>query len=462
MKRLIPIAFLLATFLTSNAQFENIDLSQYKLPDIKRHQLDFSFGYSSNFSKISYEDSPEVSLFGLNNNLNGNYSFYSNTNKVQMTGWGGIGSGLRLDWEKNDKSSFEKSDVYHYSFDTGIEKRIYFNEDDRLFLFWSPILVISTYYNYNKEVSNNDNISNKYLSRNLNFSPEIKVGGGIGRIEPVGDLRRAIYILEDLFENDRLNRLPDESEIIQLADRVAQLRNQRFFDSRLRRIYEIKSLDSLLNSMEIVDGMDATYFTSLTDMWDYGDESRFSGTRIQLNVFGKLFYDFNKIKNVHYLIDSEKVTNIDKEKFYNELVGTELLFYSYKPMGLKWQRYLSANISFNQYFIDQVSYPSSHEYNIIKSEITYQYDWFLNTRTSASFSVNGYYQKYDYAEEDDYYKDNNDFICTLDGNLYYYFSPRLKASVSLLLNYQWNDQLHTFYNKQFYFRNSIGISYSLF
>ena len=48
-------------------------------------------------------------------------------------------------------------------------------------------------------IDNENGKSNKYFSRSLDFYPEIKLGGGIGRIEPVGDLRRAIYIFEDLF-----------------------------------------------------------------------------------------------------------------------------------------------------------------------------------------------------------------------------------------------------------------------
>ncbi|MCG6190425.1 hypothetical protein K5G00_23585 [Maribellus maritimus] len=105
-----------------------------------------------------------------------------------------------------------------------------------------------------------------------------------------------IYIFEDLFENDRLNRLPGENEILQLANQIAQLRNQRFFDSRLRRIYEIETLDSLINHLGLVNESDATYFTSLNDMWLYGDEIRYSGTRFQFNAFGSLFYQFDKTK----------------------------------------------------------------------------------------------------------------------------------------------------------------------
>ncbi|MCG6190424.1 hypothetical protein [Maribellus maritimus] len=98
----------------------------------------------------------------------------------------------------------------------------------------------------------------------------------------------------------------------------------------------------------------------------------------------------------------------------------------------------------------------------MKGDITYRYDWFLNTRTSASLSARTSYQRTDYIHEGDYFSDFNDITCTLDGNLYYYFSPRLKASVGLLCFYKWNDRVHIASNSQFHFGNQIGINYAIF
>lgn len=248
MKRLIPITFFLFTFFTSSAQFENIDLSKYKLPEIKRHQLDFGLQYSSNYQRDSRGNSnrsyPDFFDFNLNNNLNANYSYYLNSDKIQMEGRINLSTEIELDWQKIDKTNFDKNDDYRFILNTWLDRRMYFNGEDKWFFLWSPSLYVNSYSYYNKEESDYSvSKSDRHFSRNLDFQPGIRLGGGIGRIEPVGDLRRAIYILDDLFENDRLNRLPNENEIVQLADKVAQLRNQRFFDSRLRRIYEIKSLD---------------------------------------------------------------------------------------------------------------------------------------------------------------------------------------------------------------------------
>lgn len=46
-----------------------------------------------------------------------------------------------------------------------------------------------------------DNLKDINFSKYLEFYPKIEISGGIGRIEPVADLRRAIYILDDLFKN---------------------------------------------------------------------------------------------------------------------------------------------------------------------------------------------------------------------------------------------------------------------
>ncbi|MCG6190426.1 hypothetical protein [Maribellus maritimus] len=193
MKHFIPFAFFLFVFITTNAQFENIDLSTYKLPEIKRHQLDFSLQYANSYSKSSYEDNPDVSIFILNNNLKANYSYYFNSDRIQMNGWSNLSSDINLNWEDAGDVRYVKDDSYNFYFDGGFDKRIYFNNDDRWFFFWSPVLNTYSYSDYEKDIVNEDE-DDKYYSRSLFLNPEMEVGGGIGRIEQIGDLRRAIYI----------------------------------------------------------------------------------------------------------------------------------------------------------------------------------------------------------------------------------------------------------------------------
>lgn len=465
MKRIISITFLLTVVIfSSKAQFENIDLSEYKLPEVERHRLDFKFNLRNYFNKDFPEDSPETSSFDLNNDFDVFYYYYLNTEKIQMNGWGNFSSDIDLDWRKNNGDFFDKNDSYHHRLNVGFEKRNYYNGDDKWFLFWSPGFYVYRNRYYNKEKSDyGDNLSDTNFSQGLFVSPEIKIGTGIGRIESVGDLRRTIYILEDLMKNDRLEKIPDEDDIYKLADKVAKLRNQRFFDSRLRRIYEIKSIDSTLNNLGLINDMDAVYFTSLNDMWIYGSEIRQSGTRFQMNIMGDLLYSFNKSKYNDYTYSQEQITRTDEEKVFTERIGSDIVFDSYKPIGLTWERYYSAFLAFNHYFLDRnhINNSTGNYENTFSGGMKYRYKWFMNTRTYASLSAEGRYSYYDYPEEHDF-EDFDQINFKLKGNLYYYFSPRLKVSYDLSVNYDWNNNSRYYYEKEIFLINEIGINYTLF
>ncbi len=77
---LLSFAFILIN-LISFAQFEDFDLSKYKLPDIKRHQLDFEFehnnGYSSNHLK---NDNNEIK-YNFDESLDATYSYLFNSRR---------------------------------------------------------------------------------------------------------------------------------------------------------------------------------------------------------------------------------------------------------------------------------------------------------------------------------------------------------------------------------------------
>ncbi len=440
MKQLISITILLLSYQFLFAQYESFDLSKYKLPDIKRHQLDFSLLYNNQYSENSSGSFPDFSNFKLNNDINGAYSYYMNSDKLQMEGLVNLSTTINIDKQKTGDVAYNKNSYSDYDLNASLDRRMYFDGEDKWFFLWSPNLWVRRYSNYVKETSgNNDENIIKNLSRDINFHPGMNLGGGFGRIEPVGDLRRAIYILEDLFKNDRLTRLPNENEVLQLADKVAKLRNQRFFDSRLRNIYEIKSLDSLLNNLGLINEKDAVYFTSLNDMWFNANESRYTGTRIQFYILGKLLYDFNKTRTENYVPNSERIVTKNNIKHFNEQLGIQLSLESYKPIGLKWQRNFSTNLNFYRYYPDVNTYSLASNYNAIVGSVQYRYDWFMNTRTNASFGVSGLFGRYDYSNVNESLHDYNYVNFSLNGKLNYYFSSRLRASLSMGLAYSWNE-----------------------
>ncbi len=465
MKRIYPIiAFLFISYF-SFAQYENFDLSKYKLPEIKRHQLDFNFRYNNSNQKYYNDDAPDHSYFDLNNDLRLDYSYYRNTSRIQSNAWGNFSSNISLDRRKDEDDSDKiKDDYYEFMIDAGFQKRIYTNNDDRWFLLWSTNLTLYDALKREQDFWDYDiSLVEKDKSRNLYFSPELSVGGGFGRIEQTSDARRAIYIVEDLYKKDKLNRLPDEAELIVIANRVAELRNQRFFDARLRHIYEMESLDSLLNAMNLVSDNDMGYFTSLNDMWSYGHESRYSGTRLQADVSGRLEYRFDKEKTETYDYDNSNIIIEEDDNDFRENLQFRLALDSYKPIGLKWQRYLFIKFYASKFFDDADDPDWNSDYYAFTGRVDYGYDWFFNSRTYASFGVNGYYYKVDFDDDDEKnYYDRNNFYTGISGSLNYYFSPRLRASFQLSSNYNWYQNSDSSYQKQFRFASSASLNYAIF
>ena len=110
------------------------------------------------------------------------------------------------------------------------------------------------------------------------------------------DARLSMYILEDLQKLNRENRLASDEDVLALARVITSLKYKRFFDNRLRKIAEITAIDSFLQKNNISGTADATYFTSLNDMWNYANNPvRNSGRRFFTGVetYYNYYYDYN-------------------------------------------------------------------------------------------------------------------------------------------------------------------------
>jgi len=95
------------------------------------------------------------------------------------------------------------------------------------------------------------------------------VSAGYGRIEPVEDLRLALYILEELQKAGKITDVPPEEVIIEMAREISKIKKKRFFDTRIRKIEELHVIDSFLVENNIISSNDINYFAVLNDQWDY-------------------------------------------------------------------------------------------------------------------------------------------------------------------------------------------------
>lgn len=475
MKNTFSLLLLILIQVTAFAQYDKIDMSKYKLPDIKRHQLDFNLGLDNNYRKDHYESMDDRSNSSIVQNLSSDYNFYENSRELIRNYSVHFYNKLDSETRKGYNISDEKNTLTDLDFTMFFNNRFYMNGKN-YFINVTPGLIFNYSNNTSKIIDfdatkyysdgNNSNplvgsVDVKTKDRSRYFIPSLDLGFGIGRVEPVGDVRHAIYIAEELGKANRLERDLTEDEIFLLAKRISELKNKRFFDSRLRKIYEIQSVDSLLNQMNVLNETDAVYFTRLTDMWDFGDQPRSAGTRLELCLMGQLsdvqYNDYTKEYNFY---NQEYETTKEKQKKNVGLLGPSLRFSSYKPIGLKLQRLFQFSTTYHHFkHFDSPNY----DYvllakNTFIGNSAYQLSWFLNTRTSIEGTVALTYVNRSFKEQE---SKEESLRAEIKGNLYYYFSPRLRVSYLVMMNRNWyttNDNS----NRLLGITNSLGIQYSLF
>jgi len=456
MRKLTPAIFVLPfilVFFTANAQLDEFDLSDFKLPDLKRHRLDIATQLNSNFqndNRISDDIENKIQSMGANIDLR--YSFYRNSEKYQgnqvITG-DAFYQGSKYDntYSQPNPNFYEWRKYNYLSGHIGVESdnRFYFNgltflEADMNF----GINRINRKNEFKEYIGlNTDYQTSSYKDNSTQIQLELPVYLGYGRIERVEDARHAIFIMKDLERLGQLKRYPTTDEILEYSKRIAEVKNKRFFDSRLRKIEELKIAHKFLVESGLADGSDIAYFTSLNDMWVYGDlQTRLSGFRFYggvIPVFG--LYRSYDLDEVHY--DSKSsFQEINYESEGDNQIQRLLFsigFDYHKPIKQKWQYSLSTSIrsgpskstnSRNDLLNEYVS-ETSLELTDYLGYIQTGIGFYPNTRTYLSADVTGFYnydkgtyitENFEQEAENTYYS----FAAQLGA--YYYISPKLRIS----------------------------------
>ena len=348
------LLILVISQLSAQNDYNGFDLSKYYTPDIKRNSLEFQF--NMNGSATNYRDTTTASSFNLQGTQL-NFTNLLNTRKKISTFQTGINVGLGYSKFTDKNFSFSNSDYVRWF------NKLYYS-GKHFFIYNATV----NYYGYYSKITKTQihDIST-YKSSEVNISPEI--GWGIGRIERVEDARQAIYILEEFMKNNVLNREMDKEEIFEFAQLISNVKNKRFLDSRLHRIDEISTLDNYLKNKGVLSNVDAPYFTSLYDMWDYGAlYSRSSGLELTFKVSPAYYCKSNTNNN-----------------FYNQIkeygVKSSVSFNYSKPVKLNWQHDFSANTNFGILNITQGEY-DAELYYIPGAEISYKLNYYPTTRTN--------------------------------------------------------------------------------
>jgi hypothetical protein len=495
----IPIlACLFSLQLTAQTDF---NLSDYINPDYQYRSLDFGLGLTGNNSINNSEYLDNYTNNRSNNSFNGNLNtnYYSTKNSRFYQGsqyyrfnFSAYGSNNKTKAGNSTLAeSTSKANSQYLSIGVNSSNRFY-NSKKRF---------IETNLNFSGELGNSaskntsDTKTYPYLyesqSGNYLMSGSIPLLVGTGRIEEVQDARLAVYILDDLLKSGDLTRTPNKEEILAFSKFITQTKNQRFFDSRIRKIAEITAIDSFLTANGLKGQSDASYYTLINDNWNNSNGPvRATGRRFSIGVAPGFATEFDK--STDYSVDSASSTEFRyfKSKNTGQLDSWTLdaiaQYVCEKPINLTWQRSTTASMGYSLYNSNSIykTYNDDVQTGEMKETVNspnfsvgiiHSYGYYPNSRTSILFGANAYLHQYWYDRETNdgltVNSDETDIMSSLFLNCNYYFSPQLRFSVYINEAFQFNKEIvnGTAGNpddiiKENYFSSHINasITYSLF
>jgi hypothetical protein len=419
MRKLFFVAIMLSVII-SKAQISSYDISKYKTPDYKRNSLDFTTGSYLVNSNDRTNDSLSISSKSLTTNLK--YSSKYNLKKYVGT------HSIIISNSLNSQNKYQKQNFQSIN-EINLESlnKYYFAKK---FCFVQRVEGFLD-YSYHNEKDNRVNPDENYYPYkkyfNILFQITNYTGFSYGRIENVEDARLTIYILDELKKQNKLKRIPTEDEITEISEFITVEQNRRFFDSRLKKIETLSLLDSILDEKGLTENSDLIYFTSLMDMWDYGNlYERKSGFEFFIGFVHGIDFGYYTNSNSKYYDYTNSSYNISDssynfvDKYFFEIFPVLSINY-YKPIKQNWQ--FSTGIG-DGVFLEMGYFPDTRTY------------------TSINISISNVFK--------------------LQYDLFYYISPKFRFSMNLNYNYNNLFKIKSITNNQTYFDIGLGLHYSIF
>ncbi|MBS4060488.1 MAG: hypothetical protein KG029_08820 [Bacteroidetes bacterium] len=443
---------------------ESFKLSDYKNPDYSYRLLDFNFnmngGSFSNNEKFDDLNNSR-SNWGFNANLQPRY--IARKNNARYQGYQQAGLGITPAWSQN-KIALESPVVQERERKTGSQSFAFFATSSNRFYnqkqqFVEIGLNLNSGLGLQKSTFKSTPASYpffyklSYQESDIDISIPLMVGKG--RIEEVQDARLALYILEDLEKSGDLTRKPDANEVLELAHFITSIKNERYFDQRLRHISEITAVDSLLNAMGLKGNSGASYFTLLNDNWSHSSGPvRQSGSRLSFGIVPTVrFFSGNDLQYYNDSVANQTQLTDYKNEHSRIRSNSGLEFmtrYSLeKPINLHWQNSTSFSAGYginneherrkyieNEIVVSDEKFDDIFQRLFVSASNTVGY--YPNSRTSILLTANVHYQRnfFDKPEDaNETYEYSPSYVgagILVFAN--YYVSPRLRFNVEMSSN----------------------------
>ncbi len=462
--KIILLQFLFIGLITPVSFAQNdFNLADYVNPDYQYQALDFGFQLRGNNSFRKDENDGNFLqkhyLNSLSSGINTSYYSIKNSKFYQGSQRGSV----------NFDSYFEKNrdvDEISYSGEASENSNnfsgdLYLSSTNRFYnqkkRFIGINFIFSAALDNSVRKYKDDNMPMPFIyksnssSRQLYASLPILVG--TGRIEAVQDARLAVYILEDLEKSGDLKKTASNNEILAFAKFITQTKNQRFFDSRIRKIAEITAIDSMLNVLGLKGQSDASYYTLLNDNWENSNGPvRMAGHRFSFGIDpGFSTYYQNSAHFFNDTLASSGYANImsyskkQNQRTNSWNLGALVRYECEKPVNLYWQKstFIQLGYSLNNDHTLNKYYATGELLNenetiFFKPDLQFQLShtvgYFPNSRTSITLGaftdIGQYWGDMKYNNGIEMGVNQFDLEAGLNLNCSYYFSPQLRFTIN--------------------------------
>lgn len=453
MKQTIATLLILGSSMAGFSQDKNFDLSKYKFPDYKRHELELNFNSNGYNMGSSWDQTPTPennnakktgwSDANSRSNLDLSYSYFKTNRKSIDLLFSSISGNYTYSMQDNYLQK-EKQFKPEVNWDFG-GSRDYYLTEDKFFVegfLNSGLSFKKARQTIDNKVNQNDNDNS--------FNVAIGLGAGYGRKEKVSDLWQAYYILESLKKQNSLVGELNEKDIFEFASFTSKLKNKRFFDFRLRKIAELQALDSLLHKQGLIKDSDILYFTTLNDYWNFCDfPDRESG-----RVF-KFWLSPEYWANRHKSLNNSSTNN------NTTFLKSNISFECDKQLNLFWERIVKFDLS-NVTLLNQTDENITNKpKNLLYTSLEMRYGFYPNTRTGLHASV-GYVGKevttspYQSPNLPSKYWNNE---INMGLNVMYYISPQLQLYGNFNLTHGFEAYQNGSHKR---FGYNLGLRYAIF
>jgi hypothetical protein len=347
---------------------QSYDYSKFRYPDVKIKALGTSFelnGYT-NSDFLTNKNSLSGRYY-----IQGFHSILENSKKKQkFTIYNGMHQ-FQF-WNLSNSSSNETA------LDLGIRSfsRNYKGDDSvKIFGLSNKFFEIDYAISSNSRYSSSKNDLRKNNSLKTNFSIQVPLKFGIGRIEPLDQLFNAQFMVDDLINEGLLKEKLSEEKMFELAQLMSKVRVNRVFDDRKSTIYQLTEISNWLEANGV--DMNINSFAIIND-------NRYFNIALERNHGNRL--SFGLIPTFNYEYETSTTDgNSNGSNVYKITSGAAVIeFNSSKSISKTMSSSFNIGIAHN-YLVS--NYRSQFNDTIKPTSISANYSLYFNPNSRSLYGI---------------------------------------------------------------------------